>query len=123
MADRSSSSLRRALEAKLTKIGGPGFCNHLKKKALGEAEESQQSSRSSAQDIFSIDADGKSRSRIVKLVTEPRRVKNLALTITIIFLATAFLLVRKRQLVKRLLIAAYRLFSKLGGKLVPLGAK
>ena len=52
---------------------------------------------------------------MIKLVSDPSRVKNLALTITIIVLASIFLFVRKRQLIKRVLLAAYRLFTRLTG--------
>ena len=113
-SSNTSSSLSRALETRLTRIAGPSICSHIRKSVQRQGSGSQNSSRSTgAQELFEIDADGNSRSsKLIKMVTEPKRVKNAALILLVTFLATMFLLVRKRQLIKRVFYAAYRLFSR-----------
>lgn len=81
------------------------------------------SNRSSTGELFEINAEGGSHSRVVKLLSEPGKVKSAALFLMVTILATIFVFVRKRQLIKRILSAAFRLFRRASGQAAAITAQ
>jgi hypothetical protein len=110
----ASSSLKRALEAKLSKAESYPLripsANH---KNSASCHDSAQSGRI-PEGIFEITNKSGSQSWFPScLVVQPRKIKYLSLFVFFLSLAAVFFFVRKRQLLKRVLTAIYRLLFRI----------
>ena len=134
---RANTNLKKAVEVKLNRLGGPAYCSEVKKNAsqrqstvhsnlnsestMDGGSGCKSSVRNARSDIFEIadrnrNSGNTSAGRFAQLwhaLKQPGRVKNTGLTLIFITLIATVIFVRKRQLLKRILNALYRLAKTL----------